>query len=387
MKRLICVLIVIAVVLPCILVGVSAEESSTDDFKTWTQGDPRWGDYVYGSTNTIRYSGCMITSLAVLIAYSDPTKRDWNTFNPEILARDNLIFSGNILGDWRVYNLEGGDNFLFVECVDTYTQEDAARVVERNMNEGNYTMVYAVKDDVYSHFAPVVGWNDEAKEPILWDVGSGLYGNDVCEPGCCWNTYFRNARGGMYRVLSYKSLVSSSLDTVYNDNFNPSEVENAEEIMSYGRSVAEEWELSGMPTMSSMVSSQINIRAGDSLTWSSQMKANSASIKESIRLRDRTIMDTIRVECVFVGILVILYAVLLYLASVFDRVNSFLDINAVSLLTMGRLRLSDESHVSKEMRKKGYLTKSSLYKRILVILIVGILLTSGVVFRVIAYLF
>lgn len=377
MKRVICILIVVAILFPCTLMGVSAEDVSADDFKTWTQGDPRWGDYVYGSTNTIRYSGCMITALAVLIAYSDPSKRDSEVFNPMILARNNLVFSNNILADWRVYNLEGGDNFLFVECIDTYSREDAAEVVRKNMLNGNYTMVYAVKDDVYSHFAPVVGWNSETDEPILWDVGSGLYGNDVCEPGCCWNTGFKKASGGMYRVLSYKSLLTSSLDTIYNKDFDPSKVENAEEIKEIGRSLAEEWELTGMPMKSDMVASQINIRAGDKLTWDSHLQENSVSIKNSIE-HEKTPMDFIRVAFSFFGMLTIIYALFLFFGSILDNVNSFVDINFVSMLTLGKLRVCDED-VNSNLKKKGYVTKSGLYIRIFIILCVGVLFVSGVV--------
>lgn len=394
-KRLISLLLVLAMVLPLGMASTCADDEETeydaDDFKTWTQGDPRWGDYVYGTTNTIRQSGCMIASIAVLIAYSDPSKRDWETFNPKILAQNHLVFTGNCIADYRVFDLEGGDNFLYLGTEYCYSLEEAAAAVKPHMEAGDYTMVYAYKEGVYSHFSPVVGWNYENDEPILWDVGSGNWGNEgYCEYGCCWNSKFPRAEnGGTFYVISYKSLLTSSQDTVFNDDFDPEDdlsEERQDELDEYGARVASEWELNGMPQQSDMVVDQMEIKFGDVGTWEWHLQLNNASIGEAIEQNQKTFFDYIRAAFVFAGIMLMIYSVLLILAYALDKSNAFIDISLISLVSFGKLKVWDDE-MTEEVQKQGYISVTGLFIRIAVIAVVGVLFVSGVLTKLMYQLY
>lgn len=395
MKRYLCILLVIIIVLPLwAFVPASAEETEygADDFKTWLQGDPRWGNYVYGQhsdasrNNTIKRSGCMITSIAILIAYSNPAYRDWKVFNPQICVQDYLYISGNVLQRWDVKEMQQSGAFTYVESPKFSTREAAKENIRKNMEAGNYSLVYAYKaasgsDDGYSHFSPVVGWNEETDEPIIWDVGRGLHTNDVCEPGCCWNTGFAEADGGSFTVASWSSNLYSSQETIYNGSveWDPSMSANVESLREIGTSTSRDWEISGMPSQSDMVDSQLVITLPNSgeLSWSQQH--NISTINKLIEDRELSVIDIARIAFSLTGLIVTMYAVFLVLAYLFDRVNSFIDVSFVTLLSFGKLKLFDGDKVTEEQRKEGYITDKALFIRIGVIFAVGFAFLSGLV--------
>ena len=78
------------------LLGFSQSNVYAEDeeYKSFLQNDERWANYVYGSSDTLKKSGCAITSLAILQAYADPSLRDVNVWNPEICAK-NYDYAGN----------------------------------------------------------------------------------------------------------------------------------------------------------------------------------------------------------------------------------------------------------------------------------------------------
>lgn len=385
-KRVISLLLSIVMLLPLLSVGVLADGESkdypADDFKTWTQFDARWGGYKYGSTKTIKQTGCMIASIAVIMAYADPSKRDWRVFNPKILVQNHLKISGNCLADYNILN-QDPVTFIYVRATCVPTRKEAAKLIKEDMEKGYYTMVYAIKEGVYSHYSPVVGWNSETNEPILWDVGNGYYGNDKCEPGCCWNSKFYKAEGGHGRlqVITYKSTLTSSLDTVYNGDFDPSKdvpADRKDDITEGGRQMEHEWEIHGMPSKSDMVTDQLALGFGSPEEWDVYAKTNSDSIKQNIYENRLTVVDYIRIAFVFVGIILIVYSLLLLSGYLLDKTNSFIDISFLSILSLGILRIWDES-MDEDKKKQGYVTETGLYFRIVIVALVGILFVSGVV--------
>lgn len=87
----------------------------------------------------------------------------------------------------------------------------------------------------------------------------------------------------------------------------------------------------------------------------------------------------------FIGLVLITYAMLLFVAFVFDSVNTFIDISLLGILSFGRWALVDKDDIkdgivklgyNKDM-KKTYLSTSLLMIRIGVVLVIGIFLISG----------
>lgn len=378
-KRIISLLLVVVMILPFGIISVSAtddgSEYSANDFMTWTQGDPRWGDYKYGTTNTIRQSGCMITTIAVLIAYSDPSKRDWTVFNPKIAVTERYVgISGNIMPSYHLSN-DYASVFKLISAANYGSQEAACNIVRQHKEEGYYSYIWAYTPEGRSHFSPITGWNDETDTPIVWDVGSGK------------SVEFFDFRPGetCYVIASFESSISSSLDTVYNTNFNAGTdaaidsmtEEQREEFIEGTRSVALEWELNGMPKVSDMASEQMMLKVGDVVSWEQLHKTNMAYIKDIMDADKWTIEKFIGAAFVFAGMLLILYAVLLILAYAFDKSNAFIDISLVSLVSFGVLKLWDDE-MTEEVIKQGYISERGFFIRIAVIAVVGVLFVSGV---------
>ena len=94
--------------------------------------------------------------------------------------------------------------------------------------------------------------------------------------------------------------------------------------------------------------------------------------------RSISIYDKVRVFTVFVGLAVIVYSVLLLFALVFDSVNNIVDIELLAILTLGRLRYSEEGF---KMRKSGFVDKKTLIKLSLITMSVGFLVVSGSVYN------
>jgi hypothetical protein len=172
------------------------------------QGDERWGSYVYGKSNTLKKSGCMITGLAILQAYADPNLRNVDVWNPEICAR-NYSYIGNCIC-WDSCD----PTFKVVEKkVMCSSKEKLIETAREYKDNGYYMLVYGTPQYAHrkshGHFSPIVGWDTEKDEPILWDVATG-----DCETAL--DQFI--AGGGPYRLVVCESTVNSSLDTMFADD-------------------------------------------------------------------------------------------------------------------------------------------------------------------------
>ena len=63
------------------------------DYTTWRQGDSAWGNTALGDLHTMAGSGCLVTSIAILMCHSGAY--DPSTFNPGVF-RDWLDSKGYI---------------------------------------------------------------------------------------------------------------------------------------------------------------------------------------------------------------------------------------------------------------------------------------------------
>ena len=94
---------------------------------------------------------------------------------------------------------------------------------------------------------------------------------------------------------------------------------------------------------------------------------------EDISLQKKAISwDKARVAVVFVGIWLVFYGVLLILALLFDKVNNFIEISLISVITFGLLKYSDEVR-----GVKGYASTGKIVFCSVVVTLVGMLLISG----------
>ena len=108
---------------------------------------------------------------------------------------------------------------------------------------------------------------------------------------------------------------------------------------------------------------------------------NIQAIKDTKDADKLSLFEVVKTVISFLGFALIVYAVLLFLAYIFDRVNSFLNISLVSMLTLGHIKVAqrdDMSELDDEMKKKkGYVTMAKLFIIIAIIVILGSLMVSG----------
>lgn len=166
-------------------------------------------------------------------------------------------------------------------------------------------------------------------------------------------------------------------DNGENDGGNEGEDNNENDGNESPQVGVPEYELDGMPDKSnfSMQGTPVELKDRDDLSISElnslQFSKEALSIRRSVNA-----YDTARNIMVFVGLLLFVYVLLMLLATLFDRVNSFIDISLLSVITLGALKISNEEDTK---GKSGYASNSKLIGSMLVLTIVSMLLITGAV--------
>ena len=143
-----------------------------------------------------------------------------------------------------------------------------------------------------------------------------------------------------------------------------------------GYVVVKESELEGMYPESFFLDKYDDIKLPSYDDLSLEEKINLGKIKEGIEIQNSwSLWDTVRVFTVFVGLCILVYAVVFIASYLFDRSNNLIEISLISMLSFGHLQFSDE-----ETEIKGYVNKSRLIKIELALFGVGFFLVAGGLF-------
>lgn len=179
-----------------------------------------------------------------------------------------------------------------------------------------------------------------------------------------------------FKELTGTEVSSSSEDT---------EESTEEEVKTQAFKIVDEWDLTGMPSKSGILgdAKSISLPTYDDLTTGE--KYSMSVIKSDISRNDGYgVIDNIRVGVVFCGLLCICYGVFILVAYLFDRVNVFIDISLIGILTLGRVRYTDEEYL---IGKEGYASGGKVVKIALASFAVGVFLVSGGIFNIILRVF
>lgn len=153
---------------------------------------------------------------------------------------------------------------------------------------------------------------------------------------------------------------------------------SSESVGVGGSKIVKEWELAGMPSMSEIKASQTTLTLPSVDDLSVGDAYNVSVIRGNIEIMSKaTAFERARVIVVFIGLMLELYAVLLLVAMLFDRVNVFLDISLVSTLTFGKLKYIVDEDVQLQ---EGMTNTKKLVISVVVVMVVGFLLISGSIF-------
>lgn len=157
------------------------------------------------------------------------------------------------------------------------------------------------------------------------------------------------------------------------DNSSVEDTEVTEEQIS---AIVKERDLVGMSGLTSSVLSnqeQVELATRAGLSISEQYSV--VTIGQDVALAKQALtLDNARIAVVFVGLVFVFYAVLLLLAMLLDKVNTFVEISFVKLVTFGFLQFTEDEELK---ASRGYASVGKMITVIVVTLVIGCLLISG----------
>ena len=246
--------------------------------------------------------------------------------------------------------------------------------MERSLWNVQYTYS-SIKNATYKHLFHAACGNCIELAGVSWGAGtSGLMSKyNLSEDGnkiAYYRMYNVKIDNSPERSESAGKDVSYSLGDVSITSKQDSDGNNS---VSNSDVLVDEKDLRGMPKEKLIkdTAKSISLPNGDDLTTGE--KDTIDNVKDSIKIDKKdTIENKIRVSLVFIGLLMLLYVVFLYVAYAFDYANIFVDISLLSVVTFGFLSLKDKSMNSEN---KFYLKK--VHRIAIVFFVVGIILISG----------
>lgn len=360
---------------------VSAKES--EEYKTFSQGDKRWKDHTCPGGYTIGSAGCFITSCAIILAYGNKDLRDVGKFNPQICG-DKMSYIGGGLDAASIKNIDSNMQLVATDWkVDSNTQQtfsakDAKEKVMGYLNKGYFVIIETGKQPITSstHFSPIVGI--ENGTPVVWDVNGGKHSD--------WKTWAEDA--GICRMSVFKHNKVKSLDVLQGGtgkDADSSKKASDKAVKVANSTMVAESQLVGMPVTSSLTENQIDLVLPDRSNLSIKEVNNMELIGQSIVDNKITGSKLLGVFGSFLGICLIMYAFMMFIALIFDVSNNFVEISLVSIMTLGHSKLILDDTIDKRKLRRGELTKKMWGLRAIIVLIVGMLLLSGVLRYAIAW--
>jgi len=151
---------------------------------------------------------------------------------------------------------------------------------------------------------------------------------------------------------------------------------------SSGSAIVSEWELAGMPKYGGIAEGQSNIDIVGRENLNTSELVTLEEIKADLELQEESIsLDKARGFVVFIGLLLMVYSMLLLTAMVLDKVNTWIDISMVKTVSLGIINYAPND-IDKEDVSSKYITTKKLTFSIIIIFVVGGVLVSGGVFKV-----
>lgn len=146
-------------------------------------------------------------------------------------------------------------------------------------------------------------------------------------------------------------------------------------------SFVDESALVGMPDSSVLGNDREDVQLANRDDLSIEESNNLVSIKDNLDIKNSTTaLDLARKISVFIGLLLMVYAILLILAITIDMVNMWVDVSITRILTFGLIRV--QTSPDEPITPKGYISPRKLRIVAIVIFLIGGVIISGGMFRV-----
>ena len=358
--------------------GTISQEELDKDIRYWWQGRvPADNSLITGESgsDTIGAGACShfsMTYALVKMGIFNPKSGDTPITHIQN-ARDKDAF----LVDWGYFDFsrvnelypdvtyEGRD-----DNVSGMSGDEGLAYVRGKMSEGYYVVGIVYGDLTSGHCIFFDGINEDGTMSI---GDSAFYGITWEESYGNCSTYF-----SYLELLKCKGKDFNSQPSIYDENALRGTTQ--EEVAEY-EGLLQEWNLSGMPRKTNLTEGLIQPQFYDYSYLTQEELDNMQAIKE-IKDGDKlTFFQVVKTIISCLGVLVIVYALLLLLAYMFDRVNSFVDLSLVGVLTLGHIKVADRADLVdtgiEEPDKQGYMTPIKLFVIVGVLLLLGVLLITG----------
>lgn len=344
------------------------EHIKSTDYAHLLQTDERWC-WVYLEGHTIGKWGCNLTCSTMFCMMADPSIRNVEDWGPDYAYHNEYL-------DSNAHPKEKAP-IEVAETIDikgrTYAEIDS--VICNQLDKGYYVTIWCVSGSITGwHFVPVIGENNGV--PVVWDV---FYARDTypetdksspltsLESLICYKAkegYEKFDKDAANRAIAESKKISDSLYA-----------------NGYGDLVSE-WELTGMPSPSGLLENQLNVTLPDGSNLTQKEQNTIGVIKDNMNADKTTAYEVLHTVFTVAGLILIVYAIFLILAFIFDRVNVFFDFSLVGFLSFGKIKVLTGTDYG-DVIPEGYISHKLFFVRVGLIFVVGALLVSGVVPRLV----
>lgn len=278
--------------------------------------------------------------------------------------RFNELYSNFNMVDWKM-GLPGG-------------YENAKAVIKSKMDEGLFCVVCVVGGGTSGHYIFIDGFESDGRMVI----------GDSAFPGTHWEDYYAGAGTYMAHLTTFKHSSKNVNDcpSIYSGvELDEEKAEPTEEEEKF----VTEWELTGMDGLKPAMVDEQNppILPGED-TLSEHEKKVVSDISQAKEKEKPGILQLGQKATSILGIVLLFYAVLMLIATVFDLTNSFIEFSTLTIITLGQINMVDKDEL-RELPfedRKGYITITGVAKRILLVFVLGLILVSGCIFDIIYWL-
>ena len=259
--------------------------------------------------------------------------------------------------------------------------EDAKSRVNALLDKDYYVLICT--KGLYTagtHYSPVVGRDGDT--PKVWDVAG--------ESGGSFQSWDDWANKGLTEIIAFQSSKqgsSKAFESAGASSTSDKENMSEEEKQELAFKIVSEGELTGMPDSNLIFKDQTNIDLVNRDSLSQGEQEDVENLKQNISSGKKFSFEGLLNSIIsFVGMFFIMYGIALFIAYIFDYVNTFIEISVLGIISLGKFRVLDvnEGNFSggyNESDGHTYLSKSMLVKRIVVFEIIGMFLVSGLIGR------
>lgn len=394
---------------------VSAEEAKSaakEDWRTYTQTDPRWGAIYIGSQNCHDF-GCQATTEAALMKATGLMPEDWSPYD-YMMYLNSIGSPAGIQG----YPLNPFDEVKqYVAYDETLCKEalDNGCYVELRMG--------GATNGSWGGYDGLAGTNFHSVYVTGYDSGGVLFG-ETWDGGDRWASGISNGLGRKYEKLYVNKTCTSFNGDGFTATMNPGGMRimvcrasafNNEAALAGkqgGGNFSGDSSDSGKSDVTPMTSEGYKwveeqgflecvkpclyeVPVGSKLPSFEGLDMDDKGVvrdwRDDIdRKNEPRVLNFIRAGVSFIGILLTVYGLMLYVAYHFDTVNNILDIQLLGILTLGRLRASKEESgyvggLDSQSRGARVVNHTYIIKTCFITVGFGILLISGGIYKLILW--